>query len=84
MTSDLLARIHQHREEITGGFTAAHDVKRLVYFEMHAEMEPAILREKRLKKWRREWKLNLIERHNPHWLDLAVGFGFLPLDGPAS
>lgn len=83
VTSDLVARIYQHRNGITGGFTAEHKVYRLVYFEMHAEMEPAIRREKSIKRWKREYKLNLIERDNPHWHDLAVGLGFDPLP-PAS
>ena len=80
VTSDLRRRIWQHREEITGGFTAEHDVKRLVWFETHASIEAAILREKRIKKWRRDWKVELIEAGNPQWDDLAVGlFGFAPL-----
>ena len=80
VTSDLLARIHQHREEIMGGFTAKHGVKLLVWFEMHDEMESAITREKQLKKWNREWKLRLIEESNPQWKDLAVELGFPALN----
>jgi len=83
VTSDLMARLYQHREGITGGFTSKHRVLRLVYFEMGGDMEAAIKREKQLKRWRREWKLNLIERHNPNWVDLAIGLGFPPLDPPA-
>ncbi|RHW17034.1 GIY-YIG nuclease family protein [Sphingomonas gilva] len=79
VTSDLLARVHQHREEITGGFTARHGVKRLVWFEMHDDMATAIAREKTIKKWPRQWKINVIEELNPTWDDLAVGFGFEPL-----
>jgi putative endonuclease len=81
VTSALLNRMYQHSEGVTGGFASKHRALRLVYFEMHATMEEAIKREKQLKKWRREWKLNLIERHNPHWVDLAIGLGFPPLDG---
>ncbi len=76
VTSDLVQRVYQHRAETFGGFTARYDVKRLVWFEMHGWMEAAILREKVLKKWRREWKLALVEEVNPTWRDLAEDFGF--------
>jgi putative endonuclease len=79
VTSDLLGRISQHREEMTRGFTSKHDVKRLVWFEQHGTMEHAIVREKRIKKWLRVWKLELIEEANPQWRDLAEDFGFEPL-----
>ena len=62
------------------GFTRDHGVKMLVWFEAHATMEQAILREKRIKKWRRAWKLELIERANLGWRDLAEDFGFPPLE----
>jgi putative endonuclease len=84
ITSDLLARIHQHREGTHGGFTKEHGVHRLVWLEQHETMESAIVREKRLKKWRRAWKLELIEKDNPRWLDLAEQFGFDPLERPGS
>ena len=70
VTSDLAARIAQHRDGTYDGFTKRHDVKRLVWFEMHDRIEAAIRREKRLKTYRREWKINLIERENREWLDL--------------
>ena len=76
VTSNLMQRIYQHREEITGGFATEHGVKMLVWFEQHGTMETAILREKRIKKWNRQWKINLIEAENPDWRDLAVDFGF--------
>jgi putative endonuclease len=79
VTSDLMSRIHQHREEVIKGFTAQYGVKRLVWFEMHDTMEAAITREKQLKKWNRAWKLRLIEESNSQWKDLAVGLGFPPL-----
>jgi putative endonuclease len=88
VTSDLMARLWQHREEALPGFTKRHTIKRLVWYEMHATMDVAIAREKQLKNWHRPWKLNLIEQANPHWADLAVGLGFAPLaprvrrDGP--
>ena len=79
ITSDLVARLHQHRDGVVPGFTARYGVKRLVHYEQAEAMEAAILREKQLKRWHRDWKLNLIEQHNPHWADLAVGLGFAPL-----
>jgi putative endonuclease len=78
-TSNLLARIHQHREGMVKGFTRTYGVKLLVWFEQHATMDSAITREKRIKKWERDWKLQLIEAANPDWRDLAEEFGFAPL-----
>ena len=75
VTSDLPARLVQHREGITGGFAARYQVDRLVYYEVADTMEAAIAREKQLKRYRREWKRNLIERDNPEWNDLATIFG---------
>ncbi|HEU4961170.1 MAG TPA: GIY-YIG nuclease family protein [Sphingomonas sp.] len=79
VTSHLLGRVYQHREGAIAGFTKRYDVKRLVWFEMHETMEAAILREKQLKAWRRDWKVALIERDNPFWEDRAIGLGFAPL-----
>ena len=70
VTSDLLKRGFQHREEIIDGFSKKYHAKRLVYFELHDSAESAIMREKQLKKWNRVWKIELIEKQNPHWLDL--------------
>jgi putative endonuclease len=78
VTSNLLGRLYQHREKVTPGFTAEHEIARLVWFEVHEDMSAAILREKRIKKWNRDWKLALIERSNPQWVDLAIGLGFQP------
>ena len=78
VTSDLLARLVQHRGGLIEGFTSRYDVTRLVWYEMADTMESAITREKQLKKWRRDWKLRLIEDRNPDWTDLAVDLG-LPL-----
>jgi putative endonuclease len=78
VTSDLLARLYQHREGETGGFTSRYGVHRLVWFEMADTMEAAITREKQIKKWNRDWKLRLIEETNPEWVDLAIGLGFTP------
>ena len=60
------------------GFTARYAIHRLVWFGQHETMDAAILREKRFKKSNRDWKLDLIERENPEWLDLAIGLGFEP------
>ncbi|EIL87134.1 MAG: GIY-YIG nuclease family protein [Rhodanobacter sp.] len=70
VTSDLIKRIWQHRNEITDSFTSRHHVHHLVWYELHETMESAILREKQLKEWRRAWKLRLIEGENPEWRDL--------------
>lgn len=76
VTSDLIQRIWQHRTGALGGFTQRCGVKRLVWFEMHDDMEHAIAREKQLKNWTREWKIALIEEANSTWRDLAEDFGF--------
>jgi putative endonuclease len=70
VTGDLAARIWQHRAGIADGFTKRYGVHRLVYLEAFGDANEAIFREKRIKKWRRAWKLELIERDNPQWLDL--------------
>ena len=70
VTSHLIGRIWQHREHAVEGFTSKYDVTRLVWYEMHGTMEEAILREKRIKKWNRDWKVRLIEERNPYWNDL--------------
>ena len=70
VTSNLPQRIWQHREGLVEGFTKRYSVKMLVWYEMHESMESAIVREKALKKWRREWKLELIEQSNAQWRDL--------------
>jgi putative endonuclease len=79
VTSDLLARPYQHRTKAVEGFKTRYDVDRLVWFEMHETMEEAIVRETRIKAWRRAWKLDLIEAGNPRWRDLAEDIGLPPL-----
>lgn len=79
VTSDLPGRVWQHRNETFEGFTKEYGCKRLVWFEVHNEMDSAIIREKRIKKWERAWKLRLIEENNPTWRDLAEDWGFDPL-----
>jgi putative endonuclease len=70
VTSDLIKRIYEHKNKITDGFTAKYNINNLVYFEQHENMEAAILREKKIKKWSRQFKYNLIEEKNPDWEDL--------------
>ncbi|HEX6073586.1 MAG TPA: GIY-YIG nuclease family protein [Sphingomicrobium sp.] len=79
VTSDLMKRIWEHREGVVRGFTRRYGIKRLVWFEPHETMESAILREKRIKRWPRSWKYDLIHEKNPTWRDLAEDFGFDPL-----
>jgi putative endonuclease len=73
VTSDLIDRIYIHREGILPGQTSRYRIHDLVYFEEHGSAESAITREKQLKKWRRAWKIELIEKSNPEWLDLYPG-----------
>jgi putative endonuclease len=70
VTQDLLKRVYLHKKELLDGFTKKYNVKRLVYYEVYQDIKDAILREKRLKKWKREWKIKLIEEKNPNWEDL--------------
>ena len=79
VTSDLMSRLLQHRNNALPGFTSRYGVYRLVHFEMFGDMEHANSREKRLKNWHRQWKINLINAENPEWRDLAVGLGFKPM-----
>ena len=81
VTNDLVRRVVEHREGRAEGFTARYGVSRLVWFEQHSEINEAILREKRIKKWNREWKVRLIEERNPDWRDLAVDLGLEPVPG---
>jgi len=70
VTNDLIRRVHEHKTKAVEGFTNKYDVERLVYFEQFDDIENAIRREKRLKKWNRAWKVRLIEEKNPNWDDL--------------
>ncbi len=70
VTSDLYGRIVEHRDGLVPGFTKRHGVGMLVYFEEHDDVDEAIRREKRIKRWRRTWKMELIETKNPQWRDL--------------
>ena len=70
VTNDLTRRVSEHKAKRTAGFTATYDVTRLVWYETYERIDEAIAREKSLKKWRRDWKIRLIEEMNPDWSDL--------------
>ena len=70
VTNDLARRVHEHRIGAVDGFTKKHNVKRLVWYETHGDVEVAIRREKTIKGWPRRYKLNVIEQMNPEWDDL--------------
>jgi putative endonuclease len=80
VTSDIIRRAWEHRTGQIQGFTKHYGVHRLVFAEFHESMTDAIAREKRMKKWRRAWKLQLIERENPSWRDLYDEY--MPQSGP--
>jgi len=71
VTNDLIRRVHQHKLKVVRGFTKRYNVHKLVYFEIFDDPIAAITREKQLKKWNREWKIQLIEHENPDWIDLS-------------
>jgi putative endonuclease len=73
VTNNIVRRVHEHRTKVIGGFNARYGVEELVWFEIHDEVTAAISREKELKKWRRDWKIRLIEEQNPGWVDLYPG-----------
>jgi putative endonuclease len=73
VTNDLVRRVAEHKIKSAPGFTAKYGVERLVWFEAHDDPTAAIAREKALKKWRRDWKIRLIEEQNPEWFDLFPG-----------
>ena len=70
VTSDLLKRIYEHKQNLIDGFTKKYNVHTLMYYEVHNDIREAITREKRIKKWNRRWKIRLIEEMNPEWRDL--------------
>jgi putative endonuclease len=70
VTSDLIRRVWEHKQDSVEGFTKKHGVHDLVWYEQHEDMQAAITREKALKEWKRAWKLELIEKMNPEWKDL--------------
>jgi putative endonuclease len=70
VTNNLVRRVYEHRERLVEGFTKRYGVAKLVYYEVHSDVEAAITREKQMKKWNRAWKVRLIEESNPNWSDL--------------
>ena len=70
VTSNLVRRVHEHKNNLVEGFTSKYKVHDLVYYEIHETMDSAITREKQIKKWKRDWKIQLIEKTNPEWNDL--------------
>jgi putative endonuclease len=72
VTSQLLRRVWEHKEKVVDGFTKRYGVDKLVWYERHETAESALTREKRIKKWNREWKIRQIEEMNPYWNDLAL------------
>ena len=70
VTSDLLKRIYEHKQNLIDGFTKKYNVHTLVYYEVHNDIREAITREKQIKKWNRRWKMRLIEEMNSEWRDL--------------
>ena len=82
VTNGILRRVEQHRAGAGSAFTRKYKVDRLVWYEEFADVREAIQREKTLKEWPRQWKINLIERSNPHWMDLSPTLpGAQPTDG---
>jgi putative endonuclease len=77
MTNNLERRVSEHRQKLIEGFTEKHNVTRLVYYEHFQDVHEAIRREKNLKAWKRQWKIQLIEKSNPKWRDLWEDFGIL-------
>jgi putative endonuclease len=73
VTTNLAQRVWEHKSKAVPGFTAKYGVDSLVWFEQHEDWEPAIRREKQIKEWKRNWKIELIETANPRWLDLYRG-----------
>ena len=72
MTSDLVKRVWEHKNKVVPGFTRRYGLDRLVWFEACDTRDAALSREKQIKEWKRDWKINLIERDNPHWNDLYM------------
>ncbi len=70
VTNELARRVYEHKQGLVEGFTKRHGIRTLVYVESHNSVIEAIRREKRLKRWNRAWKIELIERDNPEWVDL--------------
>ncbi len=74
VTNDLLKRVYEHKKNLIEGFTSKYQVHQLVYYETTSEVTAALRREKQRKKWKRAWKIELIEKNNPQWIDLYETF----------
>jgi putative endonuclease len=74
VTNDLIPRIFEHKNKLVEGFTKKYNLRKLVYYEATNDIESAINREKQLKNWHRDWKINLIDQFNPEWKDLSDDF----------
>jgi putative endonuclease len=72
VTNNLIRRVYEHREKLAEGFTKKYGVAKLIYYEVHSDVEAAITREEQMKKWNRAWKVRLIEEDNPNWDDLYI------------
>ncbi len=70
MTNDLAQRVRKHKKGTASEFTKQYDVKKLVYYEKYKSMEEALVREKQMKSWKRQWKMRLVDHCNPEWKDL--------------
>jgi putative endonuclease len=84
VTGELLYRVSQHKSGKIDGFTKKYLVNMLVYYEEYQYIEDAILREKQIKKWNRKWKIELIEKHNPVWIDLSLQLAGTEMDSRSS
>ena len=73
VTSNLVERVYEHKNNMIEGFSKKYNIHKLAYYEITNDIESAIRREKQLKKWNRKWKMNLIEKSNPEWIDLYYG-----------
>ena len=73
VTNNLVRRVYEHRQRAVPSFTSRYGVTKLVYFEIYDDPESAIAREKKIKRWRRDWKIRLIQENNPDWVDLFDG-----------
>ena len=73
VTSNLEQRMYEHKVKLVDGFTKKYHIHELVYYEIHSDIYEAITREKQIKKWKRQWKINLIEQNNPQWINLSIG-----------
>ncbi len=74
VTNDLIRRIEEHKTKKVKGFTSKYNIMKLVYYESFVDVKTALAEEKRIKAWKRAWKISLIEENNPHWKDLSLDF----------